>query len=76
MVLLNYGDKPCCTWSRKYPSKTPSTPEQLKVLDSMPDNVSASEIVQKLDIQGDIVDSIRAEKTAKLIEEVIPSLNE
>lgn len=52
------------------------TPEQLKVLDSMPDNVSASEIVQKLDIQGDIVDSIRAEKTAKLIEEVIPSLNE
>lgn len=52
------------------------TPEQLKVLDSMPDNVSASEIVQKLDIQGDLVDSIRAEKTAKLIEEVIPSLNE
>lgn len=52
------------------------TPEQLKVLDSMPDNVSASEIVQKLDIQGDLVDSIRAEKTARLIEEVIPSLNE
>ncbi len=52
------------------------TEDQLKVLDSMPDNVSASEIVQKLDIQGDVVDSIRAEKTAKLIEEIIPSLNE
>ncbi len=52
------------------------TPEQVTILDSLPDNVSASEIVQKLGIEGEVVDTIRAEKTAKLIEEIIPKLNE
>lgn len=51
------------------------TPEQLNILDSLPDNVSASDIVQKLGIDGDEVDAIRAEKTAKLLEEMVPSVN-
>lgn len=51
------------------------TPEQLNILDSLPDNISASDIVQKLGIEGDEVDAIRAEKTAKLLEEMVPSIN-
>lgn len=51
------------------------TPEQITLLDSLPENVSAVEIVQKLGIQGDEVDAIRAEKTAKLIEDLVPKLN-
>lgn len=52
------------------------TPEQLTILDSLPENVSATEIVQKLGIAGDEIDSIRAQKTAKLIEEMVPNLNQ
>lgn len=52
------------------------TPEQLAILDSLPENASATDIVQKLGIDGDEVDAIRAQKTAKLIEEMVPSLNQ
>lgn len=52
------------------------TAEQLAVLDSLPENASATDIVQKMGIEGDEVDAIRAEKTAKLIEEMVPSLNQ
>lgn len=52
------------------------TPEQLATLDSLPENASADDIVQKLGIQGDEVDAIRAQKTAKLIEEMVPNLNQ
>lgn len=51
------------------------TQEQLAMLDSLPDNASASDIVQKLGIEGEEVDAIRAKKTAELIEEMVPSLN-
>ena len=51
------------------------TPEQLTILDSLPEDVSANDIVQKLGIQGDEVDAIRAEKTAALIEEMVPNIN-
>lgn len=52
------------------------TADQIAVLDSLPDNASASEIVQKLNLDGDLVDTIRAEKTAKLISEMAPKLND
>lgn len=51
------------------------TPEQITLLDSLPENASAVEIVEKLGIEGDEVDAIRAEKTAKLIEDLAPKLN-
>lgn len=52
------------------------TPEQLAILDSLPENASAVDIVQKLGIDGEEVDTIRAQKTAKLIEEMVPNLNQ
>lgn len=51
------------------------TQDQLTVLDSLSENASATEIVQKLGIAGDEIDAIRAEKTAKLIAEMVPNLN-
>ncbi len=52
------------------------TDDQLKLLDDLPEDVSATEIVQKLNIQGEEVDAIRADVTAKIIAEMIPGLNE
>ena len=50
--------------------------DQLKVLDDLAENASATEIAQKLNLDGTEIDVIRAEKTAKLIEEMAPKLNE
>lgn len=52
------------------------TPGQLKMLDSLPAGASASDIIEKVGIDGAEVDAIRAEKTAQLIQEMVPSLNE
>lgn len=52
------------------------TAEQLSALDNLPENASAGDIVQKLGIAGDEVDSIRAKKTAQLIDEMVPNLNQ
>lgn len=52
------------------------TSDQLAILDDLPENASTDEIIQRLDIKGDEVDAIRAEKTAKLIEEMVPNLNQ
>lgn len=52
------------------------TSDQLKDLDDLAENASATEIAQKLKLDGAEIDAIRAEKTAKLIEDMVPKLNE
>lgn len=50
--------------------------DDLTKLDSLPDNATADEIAQKMGFDGEELDTIRAEKTAALIEELVPTLNE
>lgn len=52
------------------------TEDQLKILDSLPDEASSYEIAEKVGINGEEADNIRAEKLARVLEEVLPSLNE
>lgn len=52
------------------------TNEQKTILESLPDDASASEIAEKLGLNANEIDEIRAEKTAQLIEKMVPSLNE
>lgn len=49
--------------------------EQMKVLDGLPDDAPADEIAEKLGLDGEEVDAIRAQKTAQLIEELVPEID-
>lgn len=51
------------------------TDEQLGVLDGLAENAPASEIAEKLGIDGEEVDAIRADKVAQLIQEMIPTID-
>lgn len=48
--------------------------EKLQLLDGLSDNYTADEVAQKLGIEANDVDAIRAEKTALLVREVMPLL--
>ena len=50
--------------------------EQLALLDSLPEGTLADEIAQKLGIDGEEVDAIRAEKVAQLISELAPQIDQ
>lgn len=52
------------------------SPEQQATLKSLPENIPALEIAEKLGLDSGEIDQIRAEKTAQLIEKMVPSLNE
>lgn len=50
--------------------------EQLKTLDELPDNTPPEEIADKLGLDGEEVDEIRARKTAEIINDLVPLLDE
>lgn len=50
--------------------------DQIAVLDNLPEDSSAGEIAEKLGLNGEEIDAIRAQKTAQLIQEMVPSLNQ
>ncbi len=50
--------------------------DQLKLLDSLPDDVSASEVAEKLNLNGEEIDALRAQKTAQLVQELIPEIDQ
>lgn len=52
------------------------TPEQLEILRSLPDNTPATEIAEKLGLDGEEVDAIRAEKVAQLASEMAQEVDE
>lgn len=51
------------------------TDEQLALLDSMPDDAPSNEIAEKLGLDGEIVDKLRAEKTAKILSDMAPVID-
>lgn len=50
--------------------------DQLVALDVLPDNASASDIAQQLGLDGAEIDAIRAQKTAQLIEQMAPIIDQ
>lgn len=44
--------------------------EQLAILNSLPENTPATEIAEKLGLDGEEIDAIRAEKVAQLVSEM------
>lgn len=50
--------------------------EQRQILASLPPDVSAYDAAEKLGLDGEEVDSIRAEKAAVVIAELVPTLNQ
>lgn len=52
------------------------TDDQRKILEELPDDVSSEEITEKLNLDGNEIDQIRAKKTAELIENLIPTLDD
>lgn len=51
------------------------TEEQLQMLENLPPDTSSLELAQALKLNTEDIDIIRAEKTAKLIGQIIPSLD-
>jgi DNA-binding NarL/FixJ family response regulator len=49
--------------------------EQMALLDSLPANAAASEIAEKLGLDGEEIDAIRAQKVALLLEELAPAID-
>lgn len=52
------------------------SPEQKATLESLPADTPATEIAERLGLDADKIDAIRADKTAVLIEQLVPALNE
>lgn len=52
------------------------TPEKLETLRSLPDNTPATEIAEKLGLDGEEVDAIRAEKVAQLVSQMTSEIDE
>jgi FixJ family two-component response regulator len=50
--------------------------EELALLDSLPDDAPSNEIAEKLGLDGEKVDLIRAEKVAKIISELVPVIDQ
>lgn len=51
------------------------TDQQLKDLDELPDDASAYDVAKKLNLDGDEIEAIRAEKLAELISQMVEELN-
>lgn len=49
--------------------------KQLQILENFPENTSSLEIAKVLELNAEEIDLIRAENTAKLIEKIIPTLD-
>lgn len=50
------------------------TDEDLKMLDQLADDVKAEDIAEKLGLEQEYTDSLRAVKLAKVLEEVLPEI--
>ncbi|RJP47392.1 MAG: hypothetical protein C4584_00500 [Armatimonadetes bacterium] len=51
------------------------TPEQQSALKNLPSDATGEDVVEKLGLDGDEINEIRAKKVAELIEKMIPYLN-
>lgn len=52
------------------------TDEQLAKLDELPDSMTPTEMAESLGLDGEEVDAIRAEKTARIISELAPVVDQ